>query len=197
MAETIKSTIQGRNSSRAVQTQAANMKVLADEIAHIDISPLKHFAGLGGRVKYYQYVTDMAQGKEVPKEFRDYEAFKNITSYLAMDALRKGFQTSVVPDYVRSTLGKASNPNSTWWHDPIQVEREWKATADWVNHNSELLTKIATRGLTAGGNENNNKSNNNTNMVTFIDSEGNKQQVAKSRLADAREIDPNLRVINE
>jgi hypothetical protein len=66
-----------------------------------------------------------------------------------MDALRKGFGTSVVPGYVYATLGKAANPASVWWHDPKLVDQEWNKTKEWINNNAKRMTKLGTQGLSA------------------------------------------------
>jgi hypothetical protein len=141
--------IQKRNSTAAVQNQAANMDVLASDVNDIDIKPVMAFAGLPGKANFAKYQAAMALGQDVPQEFRDYVAFKDVTSQFAMDALRKGFGTSVVPDYVYATLGKASHPNSTWWFDPKQVATEWNTTKDWINKNAERYKKKATQGVGA------------------------------------------------
>ena len=149
LGQTYVAQIHRRNSTAAIQNQAANMSALASDISEIDIAPVKRFAGLKGRADYARYSTDMALGKPVPQEFRDYEAFKNITANFAQDALRKGFGTSVVPDYVFATLGAASNPASKWWHDPQQVETNWKRTSDWINSNAQKYRKLGTQGFAA------------------------------------------------
>lgn len=141
--------IQRRNAPTSVQNQAANLDVLASDLKGIDIAPLQRFSGLKGRGDYAKYVADMALGNDVPQEFRDYQSFKSITSYFAMDALRKGFGTSVVPDYVYQTLGNASNPNSAWWYDPKQVEQQWKRTTDWIDKNAEAYKEKSRHGVTA------------------------------------------------
>jgi hypothetical protein len=141
--------IQKRKSTAAIQNQASNMSVLSSDLNDIDIEPIKRFAGLGGRLDYATYAAKMAAGQPVPQEFRDYEAFKNVTSNFAMDALRKGFGTSVVPHYVYATLGKASNPASIWWHDPEQVQTDWDATKKWISSNAIKYKKLATQGVSA------------------------------------------------
>lgn len=141
--------VQRKNAPTAVQNQAANLDILASDLKDIDISPLKRFSGLGGKADYAKYATDLALGKDVPQEFRDYESFKSVTSYFAMDALRKGFGTSVVPDYVYQTLGNASNPNSKWWYDPKQVEQQWKRTTDWIYKNAAEYKEKSRHGVTA------------------------------------------------
>jgi len=141
--------IQRKNAPAAVQNQAANMDILSSDMNDIDIRPLQAFAGLNGKIEYARNVAAMAAGQEVSQDFRDYLAFKNITSNFAMDALRKGFGTSVVPAYVYATLGKASNPGSSWWNDPQQVSVEWNATKKWVNNNAARLKEKSKRGVTA------------------------------------------------
>lgn len=149
LAQSSLAQIQKRNSTAAVQNQAVNMDVLASDVNDIDITPVTKFVGLKGRMDYARYTADMAMGNDVPQEFRDYKAFQDVTSNFAMDALRKGFGTSVVPDYVYKTLGKASNPGSTWWFDPKQVQTEWKATTDWINKNAQKYKTKATQGVGA------------------------------------------------
>lgn len=158
--------IHKRNSNAALQTQAANMDVLASDLNDIDITPVKAFAGIKGKLNYGKYAADMASGRPVPQEFRQYLAFKDVTSNFAMDSLRKGFGTSVVPGYVYATLGKASNPNSSWWYDPEQVETEWKATKEWISKNAKKYKTKAEHGATA-----NISSSNNNDLSQLSDAE--------------------------
>jgi hypothetical protein len=154
MAQQALTNIQKKNAPAAVQTTAANMNILAKDVNDIDIGPLQRFAGLPGRLDLAQYQAKMTAGEDVPQEYRDYLSFQNVTSQFAMDALRKGFGTSVVPDYVYSTLGNASNPGSKWWHDPKQVAANWKRTTDWINSNAKRYANVAQHGLhseTVGG----------------------------------------------
>lgn len=147
LAESGLAQIGKRNSNSALQNQAANMDILANDINAIDIGPPTKFTGIGGAFKYAKYTANMALGLPVPQEFRDYVAFKDVTANFSMDALRKGFGTSVVPDYVYATLRKAAQPNSTWWFDPQQVITEWNATKNWINKNAKSYTKKSTRGI--------------------------------------------------
>lgn len=146
LAQTQIAQIQKRNSTAAIQNQAANMDVLASDLNDIDISPVAKFAGPNGKIEYAQNAFNMARGQPVTQDFRDYVAFKDVTSQFAMDALRKGFGTSVVPGYVYATLGKASNPNSTWWYDPEQVLTEWNKTKEWINNNASRLKQKSKYG---------------------------------------------------
>jgi hypothetical protein len=138
-----------KNAPAAVQNQAANMNVLAQDVNDIDITPIQKFAGLPGRLDAAKYRAMMTAGEPVPQEYRDYLSFQGVASQFAMDALRKGFGTSVVPEYVYATLGQASNPGSTWWHDPKQVAANWKRTTDWINSNAKRYTNIAQHGIGA------------------------------------------------
>lgn len=148
-AQQLKTVMQNKNAPAAVRNQAANMSVLASDINDIDIAPMAQFTGPKGKAEYARNLTAMATGGEVSPQFRDYEAFKQVTSNFAMDALRKGFGTSVVPSYVYSTLGRASNPIDSWWNDPEQVMKEWNATKKWVNDNAKKYTTLSTKGVGA------------------------------------------------
>jgi hypothetical protein len=147
--EVLRNAIYKNNSTAQIQNQAATTDAVAQEFNNIDITPLKRFAGLKGKADVLKYSADMAAGNPVPQEFRDYLSFKDITSNFAMDSLRKGFGTSVVPGYVYATLGNASNPGSKWWNDPKQVENDWSKTIDWVNHNAAIYKTKAEMGATA------------------------------------------------
>jgi len=149
VAQDMLTKIQRRNSTAAVQNQAANMDVLASDLNDINIEPVARFAGPKGKIEFAKQSYNMATGQPVSQDFRDYLAFKNVTANFAMDALRKGFGTSVVPEYVYSTLGKASNPASSFWNDPIQVHKEWNITKDWINKNAKKYTTKATKGVSA------------------------------------------------
>jgi len=141
--------IKGKNAPAAIQNQAANMDVLSADINDIDIMPITKFTGRRGKVEYAKNMANMATGGVVSKDFREYLAFKDVTSQFAMDALRKGFGTSVVPGYVYATLGKAANPASSWWNDPEQILLEWKKTKEWVENNAARLKIKANKGVTA------------------------------------------------
>jgi hypothetical protein len=135
--------IQTKNAPAAIQNKAANLDALASHANSIDIEPLKKFTGLPGRIDVGKYTAMMATGQEVPQEFRDYLSFQKVTSNFAMDALRQGFGTSVVPEYVYATLGAAANPNSSWWYDPKQVQNDWNKTKKWINDDAKKYKELA------------------------------------------------------
>lgn len=139
----------GHNATAKIKDQAATAANTANEIGNIDIEPVKKFAGLKGKGLYLAYSANALAGGKVPQEFRDYESFKNVAAPFAMDTLRKGFGTSVVPSYVTATLGKAADPSSTWWHDAKQVENDWKELNKWLNTYKENTQKQAREGATA------------------------------------------------
>lgn len=138
-----------RNSPATVRAQSAKAQALAQELNNIDISPLEKYAGWKGDIDIAKAKAMMAsgQGDKVPQEARDYISFQNNASKFAMDALRQGFGTSVVPDYVKSTLQKAANPGSDFWDDSKQVMNEWKKTIDWINENARNMHDLAIKGL--------------------------------------------------
>ncbi len=148
-ADQLKTIMEKKRSTAAIQNQSANMSVLASDLNGIDITPVAKFAGPAGKAEYAKNLTAMATGGPVSEDFRDYQAFKNVTSNFAMDALRKGFGTSVVPGYVYATLGKASNPAASWWNDPEQVNKEWNATKKWINDNAGKYKTLAIKGVGA------------------------------------------------
>lgn len=143
--KTMAAQILKRNSPAAIQTQAASLANTANELNAIDISPVKKFAGLSGRTKYLLQKSNLTERTE---DWREYDAFKNSTQILAMDTLRKGFGTSVVPQYVYETLGRLSNPNDGIWDDAEQVERKWNKLTEWVNKSAENTSKQARQGAT-------------------------------------------------
>jgi hypothetical protein len=145
-AKSLMAGIYGRNSPKALQNQAANMDVVAKEINDIDIEPIAKFAGIAGRMDVAKEMRKMAMGGNVSEDFRKYKEFQDVTKIFAMDTLRKGFGTSVVPEYVYATLGKATNPFSDWWNDPKQVVRDFNKVKGWVNQNSKMLTHKARFG---------------------------------------------------
>lgn len=147
IAQSTLAQIQKRNSNATLQNQAANMDVLAHDLNGIDIKPLEAFAGPSGRGEVAKYTAMMTAGKNVPQNFRDYLSFKKVVQPFAMDAMRKGFGTTVVPEYVTLTLGAASNPASTWWEDPQQVKENWTRTTNWINNNAKALKKKSTQGV--------------------------------------------------
>lgn len=147
-ARNLMAQVQRRTSPAAIQTQAANADVTAQEINEINIEPVKKFAGLKGKIDIAAAKARMASGLPVDPTARDYLAFQN-ESILAMDSLRKSFGTSVVPDYVYATLGKLTNPDGSIWSDPEQVEKNWEVLKKWVTNNASKLKKKATQGVAA------------------------------------------------
>lgn len=149
------------NAPVGVQNQAANMSIVANEINDIPIESIAKFAGPLGKFNYATEMGKMVTNPEsVSEDFRKYKEYQDVISIFAMDTLRKGFGTSVVPEYVYDTLGKALNPQTSWWNDPKQVSRDLQKVKDWVNKNSESLKKQIRGGVTADLSEEKSSKNN-------------------------------------
>jgi len=191
-ASTLLTAIQKANSTAAVQNQAVQADVVAQDINDIDITPVAKFAGLPGKLDILKYKSMMATGNadKVPNEAREYLAFQKVASTFAMDALRKGFGTSVVPDYVYKTLGKATDPTASFFNDPKQVMKEWKQMTDWVNSNADRYSAKAKYGVGAkvgkrDSNESSSASSENSDMIKVRDSSGSIHEIHRSQLDTA------------
>lgn len=154
-ASALRQAIFKQNSTAQIQNQAAAMDTTAQEFNSIAIEPLAKFSGLKGKIDIAGYKAMMASGHgdEVPQDARDYISYQNTISNFAMDTLRKGFGTSVVPGYVYATLGNAANPGSAWWSDSKQVYNDMKRVNEWLNKNADIYKRKAEQGATARSNE--------------------------------------------
>lgn len=138
-----------QNSTTQIQNQAAALDATAQDFNSIDLEPLAKFAGISGKLNILKYKAMMASGQEVPQDVRDYLSYQDNISNFAMDTLRKGFGTSVVPGYVYATLGNAANPGSQWWSDPKQVYNDMRKVKEWLNKNADIYKAKAQLGATA------------------------------------------------
>jgi hypothetical protein len=150
MSKSLIAQAQRYNAPVGVQNQAATMAITASELNDIPVDNIAKFAGPLGKMNYaYERTKMLTNPESVSPEFREYKAYQDEISILAMDTLRKGFGTSVVPDYVYDTLGKALNPQTSWWNDPKQVSKDLRKLQEWVNKNSRALQKQVRGGVTA------------------------------------------------
>lgn len=164
--------IHKRNSTAALQNTAGNLQVTAKDFDQIPIDSIAKFAGPGGKIDFAGNLWKMqTDPKSVSEDFRRYKEYQDVISTFAMDTLRKGFGTTVVPGYVNSTLGKAVNPQSDWWNDPIQVARDLKRVKEWIKDNARQYTKLATQGISANIDDNN-KSDSINNRIRMINPNG-------------------------
>ncbi len=172
------------SSTTAIQNQAANLNSTYNELKNIDIEPLKDFAGAEGKVKYlYQKANPSSR----TQSWRDYDAFKTSTQILAMDTLRKGFGTSVVPEYVYSTLGQLSNPNSSIWDDPEQVQTRWNKTLEWLQRASKSSTKQARFGATVSLDDEGSDNSSSADMgTTIMYKNGKKYSIPNAEVEEAK-----------
>lgn len=133
------------SSTVALQNQSANLNNTIDELKSFDVEPLKKYTGVKGTAKFaYQTLNPNSRDKD----WYEYDAFKNSAQIYAMDTLRKGFGTSVVPGYVYETLGKMSNPVDPIWGDPKQIETRWNKTIELIEKAAKNVTKQAQHGAT-------------------------------------------------
>ena len=151
LIDTMVPQINKKNSTSAIQNTAANLDVTADELnKNIDVEAISKFAGPLGRINYANERAKMIYDPtSVSEDFRKYKEYQDVISTFAMDTLRKGFGTSVVPDYVYQTLGKAQNPQSDFWNDPTQVARDLNRVKKWVNDSARSYKTKALKGATA------------------------------------------------
>jgi hypothetical protein len=146
-----------RTSTADMRNNAAALANTVDELNHIDLEPIKEFAGLGGKAKYLAQKTGAKPRTEM---WRKYDAFKNVGAILVMDSLRQALKTTVVPDYVNNTIGKFANPNDEMWDDPEQVQKKWDLLLGWINRSARNAGQQARQGANANLSANNNISNN-------------------------------------
>lgn len=145
-AENLRSSIWNSASTVAIRNQAAQMQNAYDEIKSVDIKPIQAFSGLKGTANFYY---QQANPDKRTKEWYDYDTFRTVDKTYIMDTLRKAWGTSVVPEYVNTTIGKLSNPNDPIWGNPKQVEERWNRTIELTKKNAENLRRQAERGPTA------------------------------------------------
>jgi len=145
-ARTILKQTVGRGVPAQIRNQAASSAQIVKELEDLDITPLKKFTGIAGKADVLKYRANMALGKDVPQEFRDYLSFQSSLSNLNMDTIRQALKTSVVPGYVNRTLKGASNPGSNWWYDPKQVQNDYNKTLQWFRSHRDALTKQVRQG---------------------------------------------------
>lgn len=149
------------NAPVAVQNQAANMKLTASHFNEIPVSDIASFAGPLGKINFAKERLKMVTNPNaVSPEFRQYKLYQDVISVLAMDTLRKGFGTSVVPEYVKETLGKIGSPQNDIWNDPIQVSKDLKYLQSWLNNTANDLNKQVRLGVTTDFGPNKNISEN-------------------------------------
>lgn len=144
-AKTLLNAVYKTSSTAQMQNNAANLNNTANELEQFDLAPLKEFTGIGGTAKFLSQKLDPSTRT---KAWYDYDAFKNSAQIYAMDTMRKGFGTSVVPDYVYATLGKMSNPVDPIWGDPEQVQTRWNKTLELIKRAAKNATDQARHGAT-------------------------------------------------
>lgn len=145
MANSLLQPIFKGSSTVALQNQSANLNNTISELKSFDVNPLKKYTGAKGSAKFaYQTINPSARDKD----WYEYDAFKNSAQIYAMDTLRKGFGTSVVPGYVYETLGKMSNPVDPIWGDPEQIDTRWNKTIELIDKAAKNVTKQARHGAT-------------------------------------------------
>lgn len=137
----------------ALRTQTAQMRGLLADMKAVNIASPMFFAGLKGQAKAAKYATAMAAGRPVPPIYREYLAFKNITSKANMDKMRKAFGSTVVPEYVNKFIGPLTDPQSKFWQDPEQVRKNWNASLKYVERNTQHLIRMNNLGVTAAFDE--------------------------------------------
>lgn len=143
--------IQGSKAPVAVKNQASNLDVLVNDLNDFDIDSVKQFAGPSGVIKLKEAQAKMAINPNDPSidpMARRYLSSMN-QMIINMDSMRKAFGTSVVPDYVYKTIGKLSNPNSSIWNDPIQVEQNFNDVVKTMTKNRDAYMEKVRHGVTA------------------------------------------------
>lgn len=141
--------IQLPNAPKALQTQYSSLDTLSKDLDNFDVNSLSEFTGFKGAAKLKLAQGQMAAGNpNVDPVAR--RALSTINQSIAnMDMMRKAYGTSVVPDYVYSTVGKLANPNSSIWLDKKQVLQAFNDTKKLIHTNRDLLKYKIQHGVTA------------------------------------------------
>lgn len=161
LGQTYIAQIQRRNAPVAVQNQAAQMDILYDELNNFNINAVKQFAGPQGKIRLAQAKLKMATNPNDPNidpQAREFISAMN-QAIINMDAMRKAFGTSIVPDYVYATLGKLTNPADSIWNDPNQVAKNYETVLNSIKRTRDMISKKAKYGATYQSNEKEKKSN--------------------------------------
>lgn len=140
---------------KALTGQAVQLQTAAEHIGEIPLDALKAFAGPTGKARFLKEQTKELAGGEVSNEYQEYKNYRDNIATLNMDALRKAYGTSVVPEYVFSTIGNLMNPSLDYLNSPAQVEKNVRALQEYVNEGAQKLGNAARFGLAA---QNKNKS---------------------------------------
>jgi hypothetical protein len=159
---------------KALTNQAVQLQAAAEHIGEIPIDALKAFAGPQGKFKFAKEQANELAGGEVSNEYAEYKNYRDNIATLNMDALRKAYGTSVVPEYVFSTIGQLMNPSLNYLNSPAQVEKNVRALQDYVNKGAEKLGNAARFGLAAqnkGKNKESSSKKENTHWI--VDEKGN------------------------
>lgn len=150
LGQTYIAQIRRRAAPVAIQNQSAQMDVLYDELNNFDIDAVKSFAGPRGKAKLMEAKAKMALNPNDPTidpMARRFISAMN-QSIINMDAMRKAFGTSVVPDYVYQTLGKLTNPASSVWDDPEQVGKNYQKVLESIKRTRDMISEKAKYGAT-------------------------------------------------
>lgn len=141
--------VQSSNAPKALQTQYVQLDTLVHDLNNFDIDALSSFTGPGGAAKLQAEKIKMAENSpNVDPMARRYFTSVN-QAILNMDAMRKSFGTSVVPEYVYQTLGKLANPNDSIWLDQKQVKQNFNATRNILSRNRDIMKYKIQHGVTS------------------------------------------------
>lgn len=135
----------------AVQTQAAAMDNISQELHNLDINSLKNYTGFSGRSEVAGNALKAALGFKTPEQYQNYVAAKNQTIE-GMDTLRKALGTTVVPTYVKKIIGSLTDPSDGVWNNPQTVQAKYDQVLDWVDTYKNNIYSKAKYGVTAPSN---------------------------------------------
>ncbi len=141
-----------------IRREAKNTQELYNLASDIDTKPLEEFAGLGGKLKYYQEATKgMAHSlgfKTEPSEaFRNYNQWMAQNKNLLQDLLRKGLGTSVTKKYIETNLSPLLDPNSQMWSDPEYVRQSVQGLQNLLRQHAAQATSAMREGVPMSVNE--------------------------------------------
>lgn len=143
--------IYGRNLPVAAKNQLINLDSLTEDLNSFDIDAVAAFAGPQGRAKLAYAKTNMITNPDDPNidpMARRYlsaltQSIKN------MDAMRKAYGTSVVPDYVYKTIGKMTNPNDSIFNDATQVRKTYGDVIKAITADRDRLMNKYKHGISS------------------------------------------------
>lgn len=128
----IKAELEKKTSPAGSQKIAGDATILNKEIQQIDITPLLKYAGVAGRSRLgFETIKGQLTGKP-NKDLQDYNHYKQSTSKVIGDMIRKGLITSIAPRYISLMIMPLVDPTASVWNNPHDVQRRIDGLKAWA-----------------------------------------------------------------